>query len=53
MAVDRALLVDVLRPDQQDSANAWASLMVSVGQVVGYWTCVPFFLDSLLVELTW
>jgi hypothetical protein len=38
MAVDRALLVDVLKPEEQDTANAWASLMISIGQIVGFWT---------------
>ena len=42
MAVDRALLVDVLGPDLQERANAWASLAVQVGQIVGYWMCARF-----------
>ncbi|KDE07787.1 hypothetical protein MVLG_01886 [Microbotryum lychnidis-dioicae p1A1 Lamole] len=36
-AMDRALLVDVLPPNLQEAANAWASRMVGFGAVFGYW----------------
>lgn len=35
-AMDRALLVDVIPHDQQESINAWASRLQSVGSIVGY-----------------
>lgn len=60
MAVDRALLVDVLPASQQEVANAWGARMVQIGSIVGYWMCVnenasccPFSLtksSSLRVE---
>lgn len=37
MAVDRALLVDVLPAAKQERANAWASRMIQVGSIAGYW----------------
>ncbi|KAF8317479.1 hypothetical protein DL93DRAFT_2134431 [Clavulina sp. PMI_390] len=37
MAVDRALLVDVLPANEQDLANAWAARVVQVASIVGYW----------------
>lgn len=40
MAVDRALLVDVLPASEQELANAWASRMVQFGSIAGYWMCV-------------
>ncbi|SCV70975.1 BQ2448_3737 [Microbotryum intermedium] len=36
-AMDRALLVDVIPPNLQEGANAWASRMVGFGAVFGYW----------------
>lgn len=43
MAVDRALLVDVLPADEQELANAWASRMVQFGSIAGYWMWVIMF----------
>ena len=43
MAMNRAFLVDVLPSSSQDNANAWASAMVSVGNVVGFFMCVHAF----------
>jgi solute carrier family 45 protein 1/2/4 len=36
MAVDRALLVDMLPPSKQALANAWAARMAGIGSVVGF-----------------
>ncbi|KAM0788744.1 hypothetical protein ACM66B_002836 [Microbotryomycetes sp. NB124-2] len=36
-AMDRALLVDVVPPSQQPAANAWASRLMGVGAVFGFW----------------
>ncbi|KAI0694137.1 major facilitator superfamily domain-containing protein [Cytidiella melzeri] len=35
-AVDRALLVDILPPQDQPDGNAWAARMLGVGSVAGY-----------------
>jgi len=37
MAVDRALIVDVLSPAVQDQANAWGSRMLSLGGLAGFY----------------
>lgn len=42
MAVDRALLVDVLPASEQELANAWASRMVQFGSIAGYWMFVSY-----------
>lgn len=52
MAVDRALLVDVLGPDEQDHANAWAARMVQFGQIGGYWMYVDSSHRTVLPLLT-
>lgn len=36
-AMDRSLLVDVVAPAQQHTANAWAGRMFGFGAVFGYW----------------
>lgn len=36
MAVDRALLVDVLPPSDQPDGNAWAARMLGIGNVAGF-----------------
>ncbi|KAK4056571.1 hypothetical protein OIO90_002419 [Microbotryomycetes sp. JL221] len=36
-AMDRALLVDVVPPNQQPAANAWASRLMGLGAVLGFW----------------
>jgi solute carrier family 45, member 1/2/4 len=36
MAVDRALLVDMLPPSKQALASAWAARMGGIGSVVGF-----------------
>jgi solute carrier family 45, member 1/2/4 len=36
MAVDRALLVDMVPPSKQALANAWAARMGGIGSVVGF-----------------
>jgi solute carrier family 45 protein 1/2/4 len=36
MAVDRALLVDMLPSSKQALANAWAARMSGIGSVVGF-----------------
>jgi solute carrier family 45 protein 1/2/4 len=36
MAVDRALLVDVLPRNEQANGNAWAAIMVGIGGVSGF-----------------
>jgi len=59
MAVDRALLVDVLGPELQERANAWGSLAVQIGQVVGFWMSAYFQLsqhyhsDAFLLHFQW
>ncbi len=40
MAVDRALLVDVLPSSEQPAANAWAARMMSIGGVAGFYVWV-------------
>ncbi|KAK4055714.1 hypothetical protein OIV83_000260 [Microbotryomycetes sp. JL201] len=35
--MDRALLVDVVPPSQQPAANAWASRLMGLGAVFGFW----------------
>ncbi|KIL68411.1 hypothetical protein M378DRAFT_120453 [Amanita muscaria Koide BX008] len=35
-AVDRALLVDTLRPSEQPAGNAWAARMLGIGSVIGF-----------------
>ncbi len=37
MAVDRALVVDVLPSSSQDHANAWASRMIGIGSIAGFY----------------
>ena len=45
-AVDRALLVDTLPPEQQAAGNACAALMLNTGSVVGFLVCLDFTLCS-------
>jgi hypothetical protein len=47
MAVDRALIVDVLAPPLQDQANAWGSRMLSLGGLAGFYMYDSFSLSSL------
>jgi hypothetical protein len=36
-AVDRALVVDILPPSQQEKGNAWAGRMFGTGSLAGFW----------------
>jgi hypothetical protein len=39
MASCRALVVDVVPPEQQQTANAFASFLLGCGNILGYFTC--------------
>ncbi|KAF9037392.1 MFS general substrate transporter [Hymenopellis radicata] len=59
MAVDRALLVDVLPSSDQPAANAWAARMMSIGSVAGFYvgnlslpSILPFFGNTELEVLS-
>lgn len=43
-AADRALLVDILPPSQQEVGNAWAGRMFGLGSVAGFFVCVSHHL---------
>ena len=36
MAVDRALIVDIVPLESQPAANAWAARMMGLGSVIGF-----------------
>jgi solute carrier family 45 protein 1/2/4 len=40
MAVDRALMVDVLPSSEQPSGTAWAARMVFIGAIAGFYMYV-------------